>query len=341
MPEPSDSHAIPPTREPVPFFIVGCPRSGTSLVSQLLDNHPQLAVYHETQYYPVFRPHLPYYGDLSREADARALIGDLRAWLRLQGATPPPAEQLMASSFEGVLSALLGAYARSQGKARAGDKTPEHHTHLAEITTKLPHSPVIFVIRDPRDTIRSFRKAFGASIEDAARAWNRAFASHQRFSDRVQTVRYEELVQDPAGVLAPVCAALGTDFEPQMLRFYERVPERLRSLPNVERLTSPVSAGSVGSYRELPATEIRRIEELCAEGMATLGYEFSGARPRVAPHIAAAPPGRRAFVRERVRYYWRRPDRMRMGWFRWRIVIHARARHAAHALAGRTFGWIA
>lgn len=313
-----------PRSDDVPFFVVGCPRSGTSLVSQLLDNHPRLAVYHETQFYPVFRPHLRYYGDLRRPANARRLIADLREWLQLQGVMPPDADELVAPTFEGVLAALLAAHARRQGKRRGGDKTPEHHRFLDEILAGLPDSPVIFVVRDPRDTVRSFSKAFGASTTDAARAWNRAYESYRRHRDRVLLVRYEDLVSDPTRVLAGACDLLGESYEPVMLEFFEHVPDRLRSLPNAERLTSPISTGSVGSFRDLPDTEIALIERECAAGMLDLGYEPTG--PAV-PVAEPEPPRPLSFALERLRYYWGRPDRMRFGWFRWKILLRTRGRH--------------
>ena len=305
-----------------PFFIVGCPRTGTTLVSQALDNHSRLAVFHETQYYPVFHPHLRYYGDLGKPANAARLIGDVRDWLTLQEVEPPPPDQLAATSFEGVLAALLDAHARRLGKARGGDKTPHHHAYLREITTSFPHSPVIFLVRDPRDTVKSYCHIFGAKVDHACSAWNKAYTSYAAFADSVHTVRYEELVNDPAGVLEPVCSLLGEQYEPEMLSFHERVPERMRRLPDVGLVTSPVSSSSVGGYRELPAQVIARIEALCAEGMERLGYEFTTALPpRPATPVT---PSRVSFVLERLRYYARRPDRRRFGRFRWKIALRAR-----------------
>lgn len=313
-----------------PFFVVGCPRSGTSLVAQLLDNHPRLAVYHETQFYPVFRPHLRYYGDLRRSGNARRLVADLREWLLLQGVTPPDPDELVAPDFEGVLSALLAAHARQEGKRRGGDKTPEHHRFLGEIRAGLPDSPVVFVVRDPRDTVRSFCKAFGASTIDGARAWNRAYESYRLHRDQVHLVRYEELVGDPDRVLAEICELLGEVYDPVMLEFFAHVPERLRSLPNAERLASPISTGSVGSFRDMPDAEVALVEQQCATGMLDLGYEPTGAQ---AP--GSSPPRPSSFLVERLRYYWGRPDRVRFGWFRWKILLRGRLRHAVRRLGGR------
>jgi hypothetical protein len=318
-------------RYAAPFFILGCRRSGTSLVSQLLDNHSRLAVYHETQYYPLFHSNLPFYGDLRRATNLSRLIGDLRESLRLQGVDPPSRDDLLINlvspTFEGVLATLLGLYAHRQGKTLGGDKTPDHHAYLAEILKNLSGSPVIFVLRDPRDTVRSIRKAFDTSLDGAIRLWNEAFLSYKRFSDKVHPVRYEELVRNPAQVLDGVCALLGEKYEPSMLRFFERVPERFRSLAHVEKLVGPIDVGSIGSFRELPRSEVQQIEAACAEGMEALGYAFSS---NPISSRAPVPPdklGWAAFLLDRLRYYRGRPDRMRRGWFRWKILFRARARY--------------
>ena len=72
-----------------PFFIMGCPRSGTTLAAQILDGHSRLAVYLETNYYLFFRPILHMYGDLRRRGNRKRLIAHVLEAVRIQRATPP------------------------------------------------------------------------------------------------------------------------------------------------------------------------------------------------------------------------------------------------------------
>ena len=57
-----------------PFFILGAPRSGTSLLSRMLDSHPAIAVPDETKIFDTFLPLLPAYGELREPAHLLSLI---------------------------------------------------------------------------------------------------------------------------------------------------------------------------------------------------------------------------------------------------------------------------
>jgi hypothetical protein len=311
-----------------PFFIVGSPRAGTTLLSRILDHHSRIAVYHESHYYPLFRPQLHRYGDLRLRQNLVRLINDVREVTRVQGFLEPPSvadftAALPAPTFEGVLAALLALHARKQGKARAADKTPEHHAYLAEILEKFPASPVIFLLRDPRDAIRSMRLALGCSVKGGAWMWNAAFVSYRKYSARVHLVRYENLAREPRQTLEAVSAALGENFEPGMLRFFDRIPGTLAARPNFKKLLKDVDAESVGKFHGLPDDDIRRIEQLCAEGMEALGYAFTAGRPKP---VAVAPPPRLLWAADRLRYYGVDPSRWRRGWMRWKILLRLRLR---------------
>ena len=268
-----------------PLFIMGCPRSGTTLVSQILDSHSRIAVYHETHYFPVFRPDLHRYGNLGRPSNLRRLIQDIFETIRAQGLVEPPAveeiiESLIEPTFEGVLSTLLHVHARRQGKARGGDKTPDHFRYLEEILEKFPDSPIIFVMRDPRDTILSFKRTFGTTNRTALLMWNAAFMSYWGSRDSVHLVRYEELAQNPAETVKAICDFIGEPYEADMLRFFERTPETVRALPKVGKLVRPVDSGSVGNFQRMPPQEIEQIEYACAYGMEAMGYSFTTSAAR-------------------------------------------------------------
>lgn len=311
-----------------PFFIVGSPRAGTTLLSRILDRHSRLAVYHETHYYPLFRSELHRYGDLRRPANLKRLIEDVREVTRVQGFMAPPTteallEALPEPTFEGVLATLLWLHARQHGKLRAGDKTPGHHAYLGDILENFSDSPVIFVLRDPRDTVHSMRRALGVSLNGAAWMWNQAFRSYRNFSDRVHLVRYEELVTEPKRIVAPLCTALGQEFENDMLRFFESIPQSLAARPNFSKLLKGIDTESVGKFDRMAVDDIRRIEALCAEGMETLGYPFS---TREITRMSTRPPTMLEFIRDRLRYYGTDRKRWRRGWMHWKIVLRLRLR---------------
>lgn len=305
-------------------------RSGTSLVSHILDAHSRIAVFYESYLYNYFNSNLRFYGDLNKPANRRRLIADVREAIVTQKVEPPLAEEIETAlpnrTFAGVFAAVLHLYARSKGKKRAGDKTPDHHLHLAEIQRDFPQSPVVFVLRDPRDTALSLRKAFNFTLEAAAHSWNEAFASYEQAREKVYALRYETLVRDPQTTIEELCHAVGETFEPSILRFFEAVPERLRREEMHQKLTRAIDASSVGKFAQMPAEEIQKIEEICAKGMAALGYAFTtAARKRTT--VAVKPPTFLRRLIDRFRYYGFHPGRWRPGMVRWRQLARMRARY--------------
>lgn len=320
-----------PTVSP-PVFIVGCARSGTTLISRIVDRHPEIAVFHETHYYPVFYPHRRLYGDLSCRRNLEALLSDLASWLRLRQLEAPSLDEirrcLQEASFGGVLAGLLAWYARKRGKARAGEKTPEHYRFLSDIQRDFPQSPIVFIVRDPRDVAVSMRKAFRTPIADAAWTWRRAWECYAASTKRPHLVRYERLVQDPEEEVRALCKFLDAAYEPGMLDFYRDVPARLANIPHHRKLTSPVDGASVGRYRELSTPEIATIESICAEGMEAFGYDrVTAAR---APRQRSGKPLVRQ-IRQRLLFYGLSRRRWQRGIFRWKIIVKAWFLHALRA----------
>ena len=173
------------------------------------------------------------------------------------------------------------------------------------------------------------RTAFGQRIDDAARTWNQAWEALAGASKPVHVVRYEQLVSEPVDQVRALCDVLREEMEPGMLEFFKRIPDHISAIRHLDlgRLTAPVSAGSVGNFRQMSDAEIGLIEGICADGMEAMGYAPTQRGARV-PQLSA-PPGRLRFVWDRLRYYGLNRERWRRGWARWRMALTLRARYLA------------
>jgi hypothetical protein len=246
---------MPPPLDPMPF-LVGAPRSGTTLLRFMLDAHPALAIPPET-------------GFLAGAAELVSDACDARERLfRLVTTSPPAAPSwpdfgLDSNEFRQRLGAIepfdiaegfrafYRMYAERQGKPRYGDKTPGYCEHIGVIERILPESRFVHIIRDGRDTALSLRPLWfapGRDMKTLALFWRQRVESGRAAGARARAyleVRYENLVRDPRSVLEPVCAFLELDFDPAMLRYWERTPERLK-----EHRTRYLLDGSVAVTHE-------------------------------------------------------------------------------------------
>ena len=218
----------PPTG---PIFVIGCPRSGTTLLTLMLSAHSRIAIPPETRFLlPVFRRRRSF-GDLTDKGNRRRLArtlvrpkGTKFRHLGLDrervkkgvGAGPP--------TIGSALGAVYRAYAAEQGKPRWGDKQPTYFRNVDVLRELFPDAVFVHLVRDGRDCVASLKgmRWWHQGIVGAAATWvhsvDCARRAQQRLpAERFLQVRYEDLVADPRAELERLCAFLGEGFEEEML----------------------------------------------------------------------------------------------------------------------------
>jgi hypothetical protein len=293
-----DPSGAAPDHRPVPF-VVGVPRSGTTLLRLQLDAHPDLAVGPESGIGFVLEQLA------GREASPEELVA---AWAGMStfpdyGWTRDELVALLGTvtpwSVADGVRAIFTAYAARHGKPRWGEKTPNHLKLAARISATLPEAHILHLIRDGRGVLLSLRGLHFApgdgSIEAIAREWRDTIlevrAAHaQGLVPNYRELRYEHLLHDPEMVLRGVCAAVDLPFDPVVLRAHERARERFEELPEV-RTDGPVTrtreerwgihdmtaqppdpAEDTRWRDELTGEEIARFEAVAGDLLDELGY---------------------------------------------------------------------
>jgi hypothetical protein len=261
----------------VKCFVVGCGRSGTTLLSVLLDRHSQLAMTPETAFYEEVAPKIVPF-------DEATLAGVLAEWPRLPELELDVATVLArcgeGSSPGAVFDLLLRLYADKRGKRYCGEKTPRHWRHLATLLDDFPAAYVLCIVRDGRDAALSLNAMpwWPYDLSAAATVWlNAAEAARTysaRFPDRVLTVRYEDLVSAPRTILATLMEFIGLRFEPRQLD--DSIASRVvmpRSLPWKGKALGAIDQSRVGHWRTTAsAAEAAWLNDVLAAELALLDY---------------------------------------------------------------------
>ena len=284
-----------------PIFVVGCPRSGTTMLQLMLHAHPRIAIPPETRFVLEGYWRRKRFGDL-RQPERRR---ELARWILhtkttraydLGLDTAAVEEEIVAGppTLGSAMGIVFRAYARRFGKPRWGDKRPAYVDNLDLILRMFPDAQIITIIRDGRDCVASLKEmpwhhaGIYESISIWARAVDRAREAGRRLGpDRYHELSYERLVRDPEPDLRALCDFLGEPFDPAMTEPASVADVAVPADKTWhERTRKAVSDDRVGSWRtRLSPDEIALCETILGPRLRSCGYELSGTRP---PTTAAA-----------------------------------------------------
>jgi hypothetical protein len=289
-----------------PVFIVGSPRSGTTLLATLLDRHSRIAIPPETHFFGHFRrrigrglgcvQHRTLVDELLKNRRAQDMKLDRTAILSRFSRYPADLPNLLRASLE--------EYAARMTKVRAGEKTPGHLEFVPVILQWFPQARVVCIVRDGRAAVLSAVKLgwHSGDIISLSLLWRRnvrrMLEYERRYPQSFTRVHYETLLRDPTGVLTDVDAFVGLDFEASQLD----TSTGSQVTPEWEARWKQKSGGQLDPERlDAWRGEAREEEKwlmnlLMGKYLALLDYPDSAVSPRVSPGLLRYVAGRLALA---------------------------------------------
>lgn len=291
-----------------PFFIVGCGRSGNTLLRTLLSKNYNVCI----------PPEIPGLGNtirsftknrgkrwpevvalVLREFEKNADIDrvypnvdkifNLNKELNLNYTSIKNdllSREMNEQTLDSIIIAIYEYYCSgfSLKDTRIGDKTPWNVFHIGRIDRVFPEAKYVHLLRDPRAVVASYVSNFNGikevNIRDASLRWVDAINIIERFSkdkDRqVLEIKYERLVKNPDEVLKDVADHLKLkplDCERTAIRFGDE------DLPHYQKAFKPVDTKSLAKWKNiLSESDLCIINGTCGQLMRKFGYEMNGER---------------------------------------------------------------
>jgi hypothetical protein len=273
-------------------FIVGCGRSGTTLLRAVLDSHSQLAIPGESHFLtPMLddRARYEHDGEFARDLFLADLVKSER--FLLWGLSATEVREALAQSesldLPRAIRILYLVYATRQGKPRYGDKTPNHVLRIPLFAGVFPEARFIHLIRDGRDVALSLIDLSDWGPDDvgtAALRWRQFVEAGRRGAAEIDPgryleIHYEELLTSPDEALLRLCGFVDLPFEETMLQYHERADSLLRtvSVPHTHaRLRLPLTTGLRDWRTQMTDDDQAIFDSVAGDLLAELGYERSG-----------------------------------------------------------------
>ena len=284
-----------------PIFVVGCPRSGTTMLSLMIHAHPRLAMPPESRFLIRTWRVRKKFGDLSTPEQRLALAKScVRTGSKVRDLGLDPQETLDAilaapPTMGSAFGTVFKMFADRHGKARWGDKRPAYYQEVDVLLRLFPDAQIVHIVRDGRSNVASLKTMPWWPFDSigSMAAWSQAEYCSRRNAKRLpgdvfHVVRYESLVADPEPVLRQLCTFLEEDFHPAMLEpseVREVVPEKKTWHTN---LNNTVSTDRVESWRQgLDPWELGLMETVLRRKLRRYRYPISGAGKRPGPKLVA------------------------------------------------------
>ncbi len=228
---------------PDPIFLVGFPRSGTTLLERMLDAHPALSTLEEKDAIDVLR----------------------RCIAEKPGGYPDALARLSTSDLADLRARYWGEVGRHLGGAPPGplvDKMPLNSIEAGLIHRVFPRARFLLALRHPADVVLSnFMQAFKpnaamvqfGSLASAARFYAGVMALWRQYRQvlplSVHTIRYEDLITDVEGETRRILAFLDLRWQSEVLGYRERAKARAIATPSYHQVVEPVYRRAIGRWR--------------------------------------------------------------------------------------------
>lgn len=282
-----------------PVFIVGVPRSGTTLLRMMLDSHPSLAIPPETHFLlDLFASHRA--TEITRYTLLKTILSSPR-WNDFCLSSQHLEDSLMnihPFSIGAGITCFYHLYASRFDKPRWGDKTPQYSLLVNHLSREIPEIKFVHVVRDGRDVFLSLKSTwFGKNVSARQHAyyWRRNVVYTESVgiaNKNLLQIRYEDLVADSTSTLRKICKFIHLNYAGDMMNYFTRSRHRLSELSHlrmqsgesispgdrvaIHRSTmSPPTSGSIGRWRnEMSPPDLDSYMSIASDLLLKLGYDL-------------------------------------------------------------------
>lgn len=274
-----------------PIFVVGYPRSGTTLLQALLATQGDLLTFPETHFFStVFAGNADFcetidpiaandvLDKIAKKSGIAFAADFLRTLPSHEDSAPIPVKEF----FETLVAKLMSEAAEP---SRCWlEKTPDHGLYMQHILRFYPDARFVGIIRNPFSAIHSRTKFFTSQADNLLSLLSTQWLKHVKAFEGFQAehpqisrlIKYEDLTKDPEGLISNLCQFLEIEFEPEKLNNYQKKAESI--VQPFEHWKQDVKSSMIFIRKDKPQSlfstgEIMKIQSIVLLKMKQYGYK--------------------------------------------------------------------
>jgi len=278
------------------FFIIGRPRSGTTMLRMLFEAHPHVIIPPESPFIiSLYKKYgkIIFWDDVVIQSFTNDLMKQRYFDKWLISAEDLKAHLLKIKgecTFQAMVKQVCLAYKSVYDKQQIhliGDKNPYYSLYIRRIHRLFPEAKIIHLTRDYRDNYLSLTNVnFEVPIVPLVVyrwkfAWRLASTLRKQHPGLVYALRYEDLAANPEPEFGKLCDFLGIDFDPSVMNFYEKKSEVEKAYAGSgeigvihKSLLNPISTSRMNLWKtEMSPKQIRTADMVAGKTGRLAGYE--------------------------------------------------------------------
>jgi hypothetical protein len=273
-----------------PIFIVGAPRSGTTLFQYMLKSHPNISLpTGESHFFIPLYKNASLYGDLNLVENIKKVLSAMYKQSAdfldtdLHGIKFDIDQLALAFQKEGrntitsIIAGLFEKNALGEGKQRWGDKTPYYVLHMQTLLKMFPGAQFIHIIRDGRDCALSIlerKHDFGVyNLFFAAKYWEMYVEIGRKIGSELPKdvyfeVKYEDLLSNPESIMRNVCNFLNEPYSDQLINY-----KKSGEAGKTPLLQAPIQNNNQNKWaQKMSSRQIKLFEGAVGKSLKQCGY---------------------------------------------------------------------
>lgn len=263
-----------------PIFIVGMNGSGTTMLSDCLNNHPQIYIHKiESRIIPYYYHKLDQFGDLNNESSFSKLLNEFSNnsafWIcnnHQAVEIPFNFREIKDKSLSKVIDITFSYFASRENKAIWGDHSPKYALFIPGIIEMFPDAKIIHIVRDGRDCAQSFRRRFKYNIYRTVYNWKKLVQQARKDGsaagpDRYLEIKYEDLTESPETHMQHICSFLEVPFDRRVL--FSNMPMYLGENEKLKKIVK----NSEKWRKAFSKKQIKKLEIIAGVTLGNFGYD--------------------------------------------------------------------